>query len=89
MMTDFDFTVMAELYPRRAKMSKREPVSYKRFATAAEAIRYAVEDLHPDLLVGAVLEVDEQRFDSEAIMSLYASSDYPLPRKARAGEVQR
>jgi hypothetical protein len=88
-MTDFDFTAMAELYPRRAKMSKREPVSYKRFDTAAEAIRYAVEELHPDLLLGAVLEVDEERFDSEAIMNLYTSSEFPLPRKAGAGEVER
>lgn len=88
-MTDFDFTAMAELYPRRAKMSKREPVSYKRFDTAAEAIRYAVEDLSPDLLVGAVMEVDEERFDSEAIVNLYASSGYPLPRKAGAGGIER
>lgn len=70
-------------------MSKREPVSYKRFDTAAEAIRYAVEDLSPDLLVGAVMEVDEERFDSEAIMNLYASSGYPLPRKAGAGGIER
>jgi hypothetical protein len=88
-MTDFDFTAMAELYPRRAKMSKREPVSYKRFDTAAEAIRYAVEDLSPDLLVGAVMEVDEERFDSEAIVNLYASSGYPLPRKAGVGGIER
>ncbi len=86
---DFDFAAMAELYPRRAKMSKREPVSYKRFDTAAEAIRYAVEDLSPDLLVGAVMEVDEERFDSEAIVNLYASSGYPLPRKAGAGVIER
>ncbi len=71
-------------------MSKREFVSYKRFDTAAEAIRYAVEDLNPDMLAGAVLEVDEERFDGEAIMSLYASPDYPLPRgKTNDGTVQR
>lgn len=71
-------------------MSKREPVSYKRFDSAAEAIRYAVEDLNPELLVGAVLEVDEERFDGEAIRDLYASSGFPLPRsKVPEGGVQR
>ena len=89
-MADIDFAAQAELFPRRGKMSKRELVSYKRFDTAAEAIRYAVEDLNPDMLVGAVLEVDEERFDSEAIRSLYASPDYPLPRsKTKDGTVQR
>jgi hypothetical protein len=89
-MADIDFAAQAELFPRRGKMSKREFVSYKRFDTAAEAIRYAVEDLNPDMLAGAVLEVDEERFDGEAIMSLYASPDYPLPRgKTNDGTVQR
>jgi hypothetical protein len=62
-------------------MSKRQPVSYKRFDTAAEAIRYAIEELAPELLVGAYLEVEEERFDSVGIRNLYASAAYPLPRR--------
>lgn len=81
--SSFDYSSLAELYPQKGRLSKRRHPTYKRFETAAEAIRYAVEDLHPDLLVGAVLEVDEQRFDGVAIKDLYASVDYPLPRAQR------
>ena len=81
--SSFDYSSLAELYPQKGRLSKRQYPAYKRFDTAAEAIRYAVEDLDPDLLVGAILEVDEQRFDGEAIKDLYASVGYPLPRAKR------
>jgi hypothetical protein len=80
-MAAFDYAAEAELFPTRARLSKRQPVNYKRFDTAAEAIRFAVEVLTPDLLVGAYLEVDEERFDANGIRELYASPDYPLPRR--------
>lgn len=81
--SSFDYSSPAELYPQKGRMSKRQHPTYMRFETAAEAIRYAVEQLHPDLLVGAILEVDEQRFDCVAIKNLYASADYPLRRGNR------
>lgn len=59
----------------------RQSVSYKRFDTAAEAIRYAIEELAPELLVGAYLEVNEQRFDRAGIRNLYADANYPLGRR--------
>jgi hypothetical protein len=83
-MNDFNFAAQAELFPTRSRLSKRQPVSYKRFDTAAEAIRYAIEDLPPDLLVGAYLEVDEERFDAQGIRALYEQPAYPLPRGAKA-----
>lgn len=58
-------------------------MTYKRFENASEAIRYAVEDLNPALLFGAVMEIDEERFDGKQIQDLYASDDYPLKRKGR------
>lgn len=79
-MTDFDFTASAELYPAKGRGQRGQHVSYKRFDTAADAIRYAIEDLEPQLLIGAVLEVDDERFDGVAIRSLYASPLYPLER---------
>ena len=79
-MTDFDFTASAELYPAKGRGQRRQHVSYIRFDNAADAIRYAIEDLEPPLLIGAVLEVDEQRFDGVAIRNLYSSDLYPLER---------
>ena len=54
---------------------------YRRFATAAEALRYAVEDLRTPKAFGAWLEVGDARFDSSEIQRLYEADDYPL-RKA-------
>lgn len=81
-MSAFNYAIAAELFPTRSRTSTRGPVFYKRFDTAAEAIRYAIEDLPPELLVGAYLEVDEQRFDAMGIRALYTSSAYPLPRRS-------
>ena len=36
----------------------------------------------PIFLLGTILEVDEERFDGDAIRKLYDSVDYPLVRKA-------
>ena len=65
----------------RARQRRREPFGYKRFAQAAQAIRFAVEDLPPEFLVGAFLEVDEQRYGSNDIRRLYDSAEYPLARR--------
>lgn len=80
-MTDaFDYNASAELFPSMGTGFRRKMVSYKRFDSAAVAIRYAMEELAPDKLAGAVLEVDEVRYDDTAIKELYASSEYPLQR---------
>ncbi len=79
-MTSFDYGASAELFPAKGRGQRRQSVSYKKFDTAADAIRYAMEDLEPQLLIGAILEVDEQRFDGIAIKNLYSSADYPLAR---------
>jgi hypothetical protein len=82
-MADFDYNAEAELFPSRARASRRQPVGYRRFAHAADAIRFAIEDLPPDALIGAWLEVDEERFDGSEIRRLYDSADYPLNRTER------
>lgn len=72
----------AELFPTRHRRLRRGPVGYGRFARAADAIRFAIEELPAELLPEACLEVDEQIFDRDGIRRLYDSNDYPLARRA-------
>ena len=43
---------------------------------AAEAIRFAVEELPSPRLLGVFMQVGDQRFDADSIRSLYEESDY-------------
>jgi Arc/MetJ-type ribon-helix-helix transcriptional regulator len=70
----------AELFASVSKKASRRPIQYKRFASAAEAIRYALEQLPEDMLNGAVLEVGDERLEAADIRKLYESSAFPLDR---------
>jgi len=78
-MADFDYNAPAELFPTRNKKGHRL-IGYRRFDTAAEAIRFAIEVMASDLLLGAVLEVEDERLNSHRIRELYDSAAYPLAR---------
>jgi hypothetical protein len=54
---------------------------YRRFATAAEAMRFVVEDFPALRTLGARTQVGDARYDSEDIRRLYEISDYPLRRR--------
>src|SRR5688572_29771422 len=82
-MAAFDYGAEAELFPGAARPSRRQPVGYRRFASAAEALRFAMEELSPQSLAGAALEVGDERFDSHGMRRLYESADYPLARRER------
>jgi hypothetical protein len=76
----FDYEKPAELFSAGARASRRQSYGYMRFDRAADAIRFAMEQLPPRLLAGACLEVDEVRIDSHRIRQLYDSTQYPLAR---------
>jgi hypothetical protein len=76
----FDYNAEAELFPSRSRKSRRQVIGYKRFGHAADALRFAIEELPPEFLQGAYLQVDEERYDSGEIRTLYKSTDYPLAR---------
>ena len=72
----FDYNAPAGLF--LSKPAKGSRIKYRRFATAAEALRYAVEELRTPKAFGAHLEVEDQRFNSNEIERLYEADDYPL-----------
>jgi hypothetical protein len=80
----FDYSVEAELFPTHNRKYKRAAFGYRRFSQAAEAIRFAIEQLPADALAGAYLEVKERRFDRHGIQQLYDSEAYPLARRQAA-----
>jgi len=74
----FDYSASAELFALKRK--KYGPVTYRRFETAAEAIRYAVEGLSNPLLNGTFIETGAERLDGRTIRQLYGGPRYPLKR---------
>ncbi|MEO8756295.1 MAG: hypothetical protein ABI398_00890 [Devosia sp.] len=82
-MSKFDYSAMAELYPSR-RFAKSQTTQYRRFPTAAEAIRFIVEEMPAKWLAGSYLEVNEKRFEGAAIRTLYEAEDYPLERESVA-----
>ncbi len=82
----FNFNTSAELFPAAIRKKKRAGFAYRRFGTAAEAVRFAIEELPADSLNGAYLQVEEARFDQNGIRTLYESEAFPLPRRPRKAE---
>jgi hypothetical protein len=77
----FDYDAPAELYmPKRKSIGRRPASSYRRFAKAAEAIRFAVEELPAIKTLGTWMQVGDQRYNSDEIRRLYESGEYPLRR---------
>ncbi|WP_105384383.1 hypothetical protein [Neorhizobium alkalisoli] len=80
-MAAFDYNAGAGLYPCKT-VKRRSSLRYKRFDSAAEALRFAIEDMPASLLRGSVLEVEEARFDGVQMRKLYDAEGYPLTRRS-------
>ena len=64
----FDYDSPAELFMPK-HMGIRRRATHRRFATAAEAIRFAVEEMPAVRTLGARMQVGDERFNSDEISS--------------------
>jgi hypothetical protein len=76
-----DYGLPAELFMAKRKSGPRSRLISRRFATAAEAIRFAVEEFPAIRALGAWMQVGNERFDGEDIHRLYKSHLFPLQRR--------
>jgi hypothetical protein len=79
----FDYQATAELFTSKSIRVRSRVIKYMRFNQVADAIRFAIEQLPADVLLGAYLEIDEKRYDSLGIRRLYDRPGYPFPRLAK------
>ena len=78
---EFDYNSPAELFiPKRSGGRRHQRINYRRFATAADAIRFAVEEFPAVRTFGAWMRVGDQRYNGDEICRLYESNEYPLSR---------
>ena len=78
-----DYAAPAELFLAKRSGSPRARLGYRRFPSAAEAIRFAIEELPPSRLLGAYMQVGDLRYDANSIRLLYRRDDYPLNRSEK------
>lgn len=81
-MSSFDYELPAELFVGTRRSGTRSRLGYRRFDTAVEAIRFAIEDFPAMRTLGACMQVGDERYDSKDIHLLYDSGDFPLHRRA-------
>jgi hypothetical protein len=77
----FDYGLPAELFMAKRKGGARSGLISRRFGTAAEAIRFAVEDFPAIRSLGVWIQVGNERLDGEDIHRLYESRLFPLRRR--------
>ena len=82
-MDKFEYDAPAEVYSSNGRGAQKRPVTYRRFASSAEAIQFIIEQLPELMQRGTVMEVGDERFEFTQICELYNSEHYPLSRAVR------
>jgi hypothetical protein len=79
-MTQFKYDSPGDIYVHNKLTTGASGLSYRRFKTGAEAIRFVMEHVPSAALSSCTLKADGQRFGGKELRELYESSLYPLPR---------
>ena len=82
---EFDYAAPAGVFTRM-RHGRHSPAKYRRFETAAAAIRYAMEELPAPLLPGITIEVGEDTLDHRDILRLYEDPRFAEVIRGRAEE---
>jgi hypothetical protein len=80
-MEKFAYDAPAEIFSSDARAVRKRPVTYRRFPSSAEAIRFAIEQLCQSVQRETVMEVEGDRIQIAQIRALYDSQRYPLSRQ--------
>ena len=81
---EFDFLEPAELFYAGSAAGNTKPVSYRRFKTSTEAVRYVIEELSIAAQRTCILQVNDSRFNQLDLMALYNSGRISLRTSLRA-----
>lgn len=81
-MAGFNYRLPGEIFIRKHAGMRRPGLTYRRFDTAAEAVRFAIESLSATALTACTVETDGKRLGSRELKVLYAAASYPLVRNA-------
>jgi len=80
-----DYRMEAGLFFSKGESTRNKSLIFRRFRRAADAIRYAVEELSPKVLASCSLEVNGLHYFGREIRPLYDSEAFPLRRRSRKG----
>lgn len=79
-MTHFQYQAPAELF-LGSDWRTAAAQGPRTFRTAAQALRFAIEEAAPVSLKGASLSAGDRHYTNDEMISLYRRPDYPFPRK--------
>lgn len=78
-----DYRMEAGLFFSKGDGARNKSLVFRRFRRAADAIRYAVEELPPKTLSSCSLEVNGLHYFGREIRPLYDGEAFPLRRRSQ------